>query len=1027
MSRTLSPTADDALREPVPDRRPPASRARLWTALTLLVGLLGTVLALAVPLAPVVADRTVVSWPAAGEQPVSTTAFFVPYRPAELHVAVPCPAVQAGLGRSERTTLVATTVAPPGGSTSALVVATEGGRLQVLVGGRLVRDEAPAATGCDVRVDADDAGTTVASGSAPPTALPGEPVPDVFAFVTDLDPDQAADTTVTARTRTWFESRPSTLKTAVIAGHALLVLLSLALLARQGPQAARVARERVPRRALRVLADVAVVAVLSGWVLIAPQTDDDGYATMTIRNALESGDVGNYYHWMNASEAPFTLVQRLVEPLVALTLEPVWLRLPSYLAGVATWFVVSRGVLGAALPGLGRRPVVRWAAALCFLAWWLPFDLGVRPEPFVALAAASVLALLLRGTAPGARRPLPTIGAAALVAGVAVAVTPSSVVVLAPVLVLLPRTWRTLRAGTGGAWAPLLGRVALLGCLAGTGLVVMFADQSWHGVAKATELHTRIGPNLAWYEEVVRYAALMNGGGQGTTTKRVPVLVTLALLVVTGLLLARRLPRPRVAPTAHLVAGSTALAFVVLALTPSKWTHHFGAVVGLAVPFLVVAGVLLVQSARQRAHDRGVVAIGLVGAGLLALAVGVGLSGANGWFLYSDYGLPYRDVPVRPLGVPLGNPVPWLLLAAVAAAVVVRLRWRPGRGRAATAAVLLPVPLAAAGLAAGVLVLVGTFTVAPLRQAAAGSYSLTAVNLAAVTGDTCGLADAVQVLADDPDGPLEPTAGEDAVAGFVSGGGWPSSSPPPAAPGSGPATSVWGSLDGGELSTGTLTSAWFALPALSGEQDLTVSAAGRTGGANVLELEFGRSDDGGGVTALERRPLGDGAAGASAWRPLSVTADAVPAGADRVRVLATDAATDAGGWLAVTGPRVRSAEGLQEFLAGRGTVLPEWPLSWHFPCVRDVPVVADGLAETPDVLLAAPSAYSGLAAIAYAPGQGGSFAGIALAARQEAPSRLAGTAQEDWGSVQLLDYRMARDAYDRRTDQVQLWGWQGDR
>ena len=170
MSRTLSPTADDALREPVPDRRPSAPRARLWTALTLLVGLLGTVLALAVPLAPVVADRTVVSWPAAGEQPVSTTAFFVPYRPAELQVAVPCSAVQAGLGRPERTTLVATTVAPPGGSTSALVVATEGGRLQVLLGGRQVRDEVPATTGCDVRVDADDTGTTVATGAAPPTA-----------------------------------------------------------------------------------------------------------------------------------------------------------------------------------------------------------------------------------------------------------------------------------------------------------------------------------------------------------------------------------------------------------------------------------------------------------------------------------------------------------------------------------------------------------------------------------------------------------------------------------------------------------------------------------------------------------------------------------------------------------------------------------------------------------------------------------------------------------------------------------------
>ncbi|MEX5719551.1 arabinosyltransferase domain-containing protein [Geodermatophilus maliterrae] len=996
---------------------------------SLLVGLLGIALALALPLAPVVADRTVVSWPAAGQQPVSTTAFFVPYRPAELHVEIPCRAVQAALGSPERTTLVATTVVPEGGSTSGLVVDTEAGQLRVLVNGRLVREETPGATGCDVRVDSDDTATTVSAGSGPPTALPGEPVPEVFAFVTDLAPGQAADTSVTARTRTWFESRPSGLKLAVTGAHALLVLLSVALLVRRGPRAVRPARERVPGRALRVLCDVAVVSVLSAWVLIAPQTDDDGYATMTVRNALVSGDIGNYYHWFNASEAPFTLVQHIVRPIVAMTTEPVWLRLPSYLAGVATWFVVSRGVLGAVLPRPSRGGVVRWSAALCFLAWWLPFDLGVRPEPFVALATATVLALLLRGTTPGARRPLPAVAAAALVAGVALAITPSSVVVLAPVLVLLPRIWRTLRADdAGGSWVSTAGLAALLGCIASSGLVLMFADQSWHGVAKATELHTLIGPNLAWYEEVTRYAVLLSvAGGQGTATKRLPVVLTLVLLVVVALLLARRTREPRVFPEAHLLAASTALGFVLLAVTPSKWTHHFGSMVGLAAPFVVVAGALLVRVARERSRDRGVVAIGLVGAGLLALATALAFSGPNAWFLYSNYGLPYQDVAVRPLGIPLHNPVTWLVVAAVAAVVLVRLRRRPGQGSAATAAVLSPVLLTATALVAAVVLLLGSFTVAPLRQAAAGGYSLTEVNLASLTGGTCGVAEAVEVLVDDPGGPLGPAIGEGSADGFVSGGGYPPSSPPPAPPGTGPATDLWGSLAGGELATGTLTSPWVPLPELADDQDVAVSVAGRTAGANRLELEFGRSDGGEAVTALERRPLGDGPEGRPAWRPLAVGADAVPATADAVRVLATDAATDAGGWLAVTGPRVRTAEGLQDFLTGRGTVLPDWPLSWHVPCVRDIPVVADGLAQTPDVLLAAPGAYADVAGIAYAPGQGGSFAGVTLAARQEVPSRLAGAPQEEWGSVVVLDYAMARDAYDRTTGEVWLWGWQGDR
>ncbi len=1027
MSRTLSPDVDAAPGGPVPSG-PPPTRKRRWALVPLFVGLLGAALALALPLAPVVADRTVVSWPVTGQEPVSTTAFFVPYRPAELQVEVPCSAIREAAARPDRTTVVATTVVPENGATSGLVVDGQAGRVRVLVNGRVVREETPATDGCDLTVDSDDAATTVSGGSAPSTVLPGELVPEVFAFTTDLTPDQAADLTVTARTRTWFESQPSALKLAMIGLHSALVLLSVVLLVRRrGPPSARSAPRPTPGSAARLLCDVTVVAVLTAWVVIAPQTDDDGYATMTIRNALVSGDVGNYYHWFNASEAPFTLVQRITEPIVALTIEPVWLRLPSYLVGLATWFVISRGVLGAVLPSAGRRGILRWVAALCFLAWWLPFDLGVRPEPFVALAAATVLALLLRATAGAARRPLLMVGSAALVAGVSLAITPSTVVVLAPVLVFLPRIWRLVRADAGGSWVTTAGTVALLGCLASTGVVLMFADQTWHGVAKATELHTLIGPNLAWYEEVTRYAALLGGGGQGSATKRVPVLVTLVLLVVVGLLLARRTREPSLLPGAHLVAASTALGFLLLVLTPSKWTHHFGAMVGLAVPFLVVAGALVVQVARERSRDPGVVAIGLVGAGLLALATALAFSGTNAWFLYSNLGLPYRDVPVRPFGVPLDNPVTWLVGGTLAAVVLVRRRGQRGRSGATTAAVLAPAVLGSAALLSAVLLLLGSFTAAPLRQAAGGGYSLTQVNLESVTGGTCGVTDAVEVLVDDPDGPLRAVSDDASSERFASGAGFLPSSPPPPALGEGLATDVWGSLVDGEVTTGTLTSSWYDLPALDDGQDVAVSVAGRSGGANRLELEFGRSDDQGEVAVLGRRLLDDGPVGQPAWRPLAVPAGVAPAGADRVRVVAVDAATDIGGWLAVTAPRVRTTERLQDYLTGRGPVLPDWPLSWQVPCVRDIPVVADGLAETPEVLLAAPSAYSVIAGIAYDPGQAGSFAGVALAARQEVPSRLAATPQEEWGRVVLLDYPAERDAYDTVTDQVQLWGWQGDR
>ncbi|RZU33092.1 arabinosyltransferase domain-containing protein [Blastococcus saxobsidens] len=1032
MSTTLVPEAvDDGT--PAAARRRPRAGTR-WLAPSL--GLLGVVLAVALPFAPVVVDRTEVSWPQQGAQPTSTTAFFVPYRPAELHAEVPCAAVQAAAAQADRTTLLATTVVRDGGQAAGLVIDTADGRLRVLVNGRLVSEAPVPATGCDVRVDSDDVATTLAVGSAPPTVLPGEPVPEVFAFATDLPPGDAAGTSVTARTRTWFESRPSDAKLAMIGGYVVLLAVSLALLARQDvrrvPAPARERGARSPGRALRAGLDAVVVLVLAGWAVIAPQTDDDGYASMTIRNGLESGDIGNYYHWFNASEAPFTLVQHLVQPLAAVTTAPLWLRLPSLVAGLVAWFVLSRGVLGAALPAHARRPLVRGFAALCFLAWWLPFNIGVRPEPFVALGSATVLALLLRGTAPGARRPLLLLGGAALAAGLTMSVTPSAVVALAPVLVLFPRIWGLLRAGgtpsARASWVTTVGRTALVAAAAASGLVVMFADQSWDGVAKATELHTLIGPNLHWYEELTRYGYLMSIGAQGTATKRLPVLLTLVLVVVVALLLARRVPALHGLGRPQAVTGAAALAFALLIVTPSKWSHHFGAVAGLGTAFLVVAGVLLVRVARARSGDSALVLVSALGTGLVALVAGLSFSGANSWWLYSNYGLAYRDVAVRPLGIPIDNPVTWLLVAGAVAGVAWLLA-RRGAGDPRAAVVAGPALLAGAAMLASVTVLLATFTAAPLRQADGGGYSLAAENVATLTGAAdCGIADHIEVLRDAPGGQLPPAAEVSPDAGstgFALGGGYPSP-PPPTSGGAAPAA-AWGSLLGGELGTGSLVSPWATLPAVSGLGDVAVDAVGRVNGANRLELEFGRSGTGGVVTPLARVLLGEDGVATPEWRTFAVGSDRIPADADRVRVLATDSATDAGGWLGVTGPRARTAQPMTEFLADRGPVLPDWPLSWQVPCVRDIPVLSDGLAQAPEVLLQAPPAYADLAGIAYEPSQGGSFAGASLARREVLATRLVGPGSEEWGSLAVLDYPVTRDAYDRATQRTTLWGWEGDR
>ncbi|HSZ29148.1 MAG TPA: arabinosyltransferase domain-containing protein, partial [Pseudonocardiaceae bacterium] len=475
--------------------------------------------ALALPFAPVIAEQTTVTWPAAGQPVVSSTALFAPYRPAELTAIVPCSAIRAAADRGHAVTVLAT--GPDG---DGLVLRTDTGTARLLLGRRVVSTTPVAGTAedCRTRVHAGPTGTAITIGNTRTINLVGEPVPKVFAFHTDLDPRQAAGMAVTARIASPFATSPTGVKALLIAGQLLAVLLALLLLTtpRRPVGIASIVNRQRWRTAW---VDVGVLGVLAGWAIIGPLTDDDGFATTIARNAARSGNVGNYYRWWNASETPFALSEQVLAPLTEVSLAPLWLRLPSTVLGVATWFVLSRGVLGAALPAVAGSVRIRLLAAVCLLAAWLPFNLGVRPEPYVALGVTSVLALLWRA------RGLAALGCAALVAGLTVPVSPAGLLVAAPVVVFAPRIVAIVRASARGR-SEVLARVLLLGCIGAVSLTAIFAEQTWDGLVSATRWHTFFGPSLPWYHEPDRYWFLLGHDQDGSATKRVPVLLTLALL-----------------------------------------------------------------------------------------------------------------------------------------------------------------------------------------------------------------------------------------------------------------------------------------------------------------------------------------------------------------------------------------------------------------------------------------------------------------------------------------------------------------
>jgi arabinosyltransferase B len=990
--------------------------------------------ALALPFAPVIAEQTTVTWPVPGRPVVSSTALFAPYRPAELTVTVPCSAIHAAADRGRAVTVLAT-----GPNGDGLMLATDAGAARLLLDGRVVSTTSVAGTArdCRTRVHAGPAGTVVTIGTGGDVrtiSLAGEPVPKVFAFRTDLDPGHAAGMAVIARTASPFATGPTTVKTLLVAVQLLAVLVALGLLARtRGARgavvdsvrpAARSAGTHGGQRWHTVWVDVGVVGVLSGWAVIGPLTDDDGFATTIARNAAQTGHVGNYYRWWNASETPFALTEQLLAPLTEVSLAPLWLRLPSTALAIATWFVLSRGVLGAALPAVAGTVRIRLLAAVCLLAAWLPFNLGVRPEPYVALGVTSVLALLWQA------RGLAALGWAALVAGLTVPVSPGGLLVAAPVVAFVPRIVAILR-GSARGWVEVLARVLLLCCIGAVGLTVVFADQTWYGLVTATRWHTIFGPSLPWYHEPDRYQHLLGDDQDGSATKRIPVLLTLALLPVVGVLLGRRAESSDVGRSAARLAGVVVTALALLWLTPSKWSHHFGGLAGLFASFLVVAVVLLMGCARAPVTDRVTPGVGLAGGALVAVAAGLAFTGPNAWWQPAVYDVPWAAGPVRPVGLPLDSPLVWIGALVLVYAVLGALRARRGTVGVERALVTAPAVLAVAVAGTAVVVLLGSFLAAPVRRPAG---SLAVVNLhRLIGGPFCGLADDIQVL---PDGDvLVPADSSGWLDGFTALAGYDPDSPPPNAPGTGMSTEFWGSRVGGPRNTRTMTSSWFTLPSLGPASGVAVSVSGRTDGGNELVLEFGQAGDAG-VTSLGARvPFDrvrpnqdhlDGPPDYRPWRSIGIDAAQIPAGADRVRIRAVDAISDPDGWLSVTGPRLRHVVGLNEFLASRGPVLVSWPQAFLFPCVRDIVGVANGIATAPHAVIEAPRRHGRLSAITTDQSQGGDFAAIRpFGQLYEVPTRLAGHPDVDWGALQLSADTAARDAYQRSTTRTPFgasWG-----
>ncbi len=974
--------AEDGIAPAEPTRYPvgppPARRGMprdrliaLFAGATALVAVLCGML---LPFAPVSVNEPTVSWPQDPDRPVSTLLSLTAYRPLAMDIRFTCAAARVA---QENGGVLVSTAAPssPVAGTTGLIVTIRDDRVQVGGLDRMLLDEPLPVGPCEYRISGQSRGTpsfvrpdvapgvdppdlsafarpdnaelTISRGSTLLVSTPAEQLPDVDVLATDVPGLSDGGLSVQLRVDDEFTSSPTAVKSMLTWLLVLALVATPVLLARLDRLRARVPHVR--RFALPRIVDVLVPAVILFWMFVAPATDDDGYYAAMARNSVITGGVGNYYQLYDQNFTPFTWFYQALGWWQQLAGNaPVQQRIPAAVFGIVTWFALRRLAVIAmrewAPDRRGVRVLAHAVLAVVFLSWWVPFDMGVRPETVVAMCGAlTMLAVLVAGR----RSRLALAWLAFALAGLGFTAHPTGFTLFAPLIAGLPLLWpvvrvvgdwkgtalRALAVASGGMLAPLLA----------------FADGALRDFIRGQTIFLSLQGQEGWSTEIERYDFLLSQMAMGNYAKRAAVLACLVALGWFAVLAVAARMRRIALPTPLWLAGSTtALAFASLWFTPSKWSHHFGALAGVGPLFLallLVTGVPLTRKVLQGSRlPYGVLAA--AGASFV-LVTALAWHGPNMWPYASLAGMHRPDLPPRVRGILLDSIPLWAVVMVLTALVLV------GVARALARTDLRAAALCAVPVVVVVSLLGSTgYTVVNFGQGAARgtpAESVWAHGLHDPGGSDCGAASTVRVLdpATSTTLPLAPDQpAQQAPVGFERGEGYYHGNEPQGPLGS----QVWGSLlpvptGGPEHNVGQMATGWYTLPqGLAGGDAVAVIAAGTLEDGNTLTAVYGQRTETGTVIVMDGddQALTDEARYPS-WRTFTLEP---PPGADVVRLSAVDATGGLHGWLAFSPPVVQRAVPLSQYLPAGAPVAMAWQLAFGYPCQRQ-PTIVDGITEAP--------------------------------------------------------------------------------
>lgn len=1039
-------------------------RARL---IAIIAGLLGALFALATPFLPVKQVTAVLNWPQSG-QVFDVNAPLMSQVPVDLHATIPCTLVSqlpasGGL-------LLAT--APPDGKNAtiqSMSVRATATTVDVMDRAVVVASAPRAQMGtCSAITITSDKDRTYAKfeGMTGPKgavegALVGDLRPQVVGVFSDLAGPAPAGLSFHMTVDSRFTTSPTWIKIIAMVSALLCTIIALGALAKLDTLDGRGHRRVFPAHWLKLTRiDAVVFSVLIFWHFAGANTSDDGYILGMARTASHAGFMANYFRWYGVPEAPFGWYYNVIELMAKISTASPWVRLPALLAAMLCWMLISREVA----PRLGRavrtNRIALWTGAMVFLAFWLPYNNGLRPEPIVALGALLTWCSVERAIGTG--RLLPA-ALACLIGAFTLAAAPTGLnCVVALIVGIKPLTRIVVRRHRQVGSVALLAPIAAAGVLV---LTVVYGVQTFAAIQEADKVRKAIGPNLQWYEDYERYYWLFVQTVDGSLARRFAFLIMLLCLFTMLLMLLRRRRIPGVAsgPTWRLMGVVFGTIFLMM-FNPTKWTHHFGAYAGIAGALGTVTAVAVSSSALRSRRNRTIFLAGLL------FVMALSFSGINGYWYVSSYGVPWFDKPVSLHGIQSNT----VFLVFFGGALLL-LAWqylregyeRPNSQRLSRIRKFAAAPLT---VAAGFMVLLEVVSLAKGAVWQYPAYSLARSNIQAFTGNTCGLANDVLVEPNPNTGalqpyvepghplkdPKDPLAGENPVNFgpnniptdmnadelFVppGGGNTTSTSVAPtfvkgqnAGTGGGntaakgvngstaklpfgldaATTPVQGSWQPSNPQPASLTSAWYLLPARSDDSPLiVVTAAGRlqsidsegnTIYGQTLLVEYGvRQPDG--SVRIEGHYLPKDIGPTPSWRNVRVPIKEIAPDANAVRIVAFAPYLSAKQWMAFTPPRVPKLKTLNAFLGTKQPILEDWAVGLQFPCQRPFDHYA-GVAETPNYRIKPDRPLAVSSTDTWQAEEAGGVNGWAemLADSTTVPTYLKDNWDRDWGSLERYD------------------------